>query len=227
MIWYENLIYIFLTKTNGVWCIEEIEIIDKEIVTNSDFIIPKSLQIFVVNLRIFQTMKSFGSTNFSVKYQRFARLHHHVPKIIEFFLNITDANTLQCKYNEINVFCFYSEPNMKWFKQILKINISQKLLNGMYDILKTIFYLQQTFNLSTLLLKKIFWLILELKQPGPINGKIIEFYETYNFYWIFPVKHLRSLWRAKYMIRSSFVTHEPLNRVASIFEKILFGVIFL
>ena len=52
----------------------------------------------------------------------------------------------------------------------------------MYDILKTIFYLQQTFNLSTLLLKNIFWLILELKQPGPINGKIIEFYETYNFY---------------------------------------------
>ena len=51
MIWDENVIYIFLTKTNGVWCIEEIKIIDKEIVTNSDFIIPKSLQIFVVNLR--------------------------------------------------------------------------------------------------------------------------------------------------------------------------------
>lgn len=84
MIWDENVIYFFLKKTNGIWCIEEIEIIDREIVTNSDFIIPKSLQIFVVNLRIFQTMKSFGSTNFRVKYQRFARLHHHVPKIIEF-----------------------------------------------------------------------------------------------------------------------------------------------
>ena len=49
MIWDENVIYFFLKKTNGIWCIEEIEIIDREIVTNSDFIIPKSLQIFVVN----------------------------------------------------------------------------------------------------------------------------------------------------------------------------------